>query len=149
MFNTNQLWVDLIGEKFKSSMSFFSIMYGELKRKSFFEFGIQSIVLHFNIQHLHGLKKISYASNEVIVICLVRNGALYIESFLNHYTRLGIKHFIFLDNVPADQTVEMLASYKNVTIPQSDLRHKVYESIMRRYLATRFSKDQWNLCSEY
>lgn len=78
----------------------------------------------------------------------MRNGELYIQSFMEHHIALGIKHFVFLDNISTDRTIEILSTYENVTILQSTLPHKVYENMIRRYLATRFSKDCWNLCSD-
>jgi hypothetical protein len=125
-----------------------NMIWQKIGRKSFVEFGFQTLILHFNIKHLHGPTEINYALNELIVICLVRNGELYVKSFMEHYLALGIKHFVFLDNVSTDHTVEILSTYKNTTILQSDLPHKIYESTMRRYLATRFSKNRWNLCSD-
>lgn len=122
--------------------------WSKLQRQEFIEFGLQSLILQHTIQHLYGPRHISYDSDELLLICLVRNGELYIKSFIEHHFSLGVKHIVFLDNISTDRTVEMLCSYENVTVLQSHLPHKIYENTMRRYLAERFAKNRWCLACD-
>jgi Glycosyl transferase family 2 len=39
---------------------------------------------------------------------LVRDGRPYVRSFVEHYSSMGVKHLIFLDNGSTDGTVEAL-----------------------------------------
>jgi hypothetical protein len=69
------------------------------------EFGIRQYLLRGRIEHVTGPLRISYTSDELLVITVVRNGALYIRSFLNLncYRSLGVKHFVFFDNGSTDR----------------------------------------------
>jgi len=97
------------------------------------------------IQHCHGPKRISYEKNEVIVLCLVRNGELYIKSFIEHYFSLGVKHIVFLDNESTDRTISIAKSYKNTSIFRTQKSFKKYKNIMKYDLIRRFAKKRWCL----
>lgn len=103
------------------------------------------MTLQSSVKHLHGVTKISYEKDELIVTCLVRNGEIYIKSFIEHHFSLGIKHIVFLDNGSTDSTVFIASSYENVTILQTDRPYKKYETLMKKYLVKRFSRNRWNL----
>lgn len=104
-------------------------------------------LLHHSIQHLHGPKEIPYADDELIVVCLVRDGQPYLKTFVEHYFSLGVKHIVFLDNDSSDDTVSAAARYENVTVLRTKLSFKSYEYAMKRYLLTRFGKKgRWGLC---
>ena len=107
---------------------------------------IDELTLRSNIKHVYGSKKIDYTRNEVIVLCLVRNGELYMKSFIEHYFSLGVKQIVFLDNNSMDGTVSIAKKYKNVTILQTNLPYKKYQYLMKQYLIKRFSKNRWSLC---
>jgi hypothetical protein len=117
-------------------------------REVVLEFGIQPILLRSRIKHIYGPNQVSYEQDELLVICLVRNGELYIKSFIEHYRSLGVKHCVFMDNGSTDRTIEMLCSYDGVTVLQTDVNFVKYESTIRRYLAEKFSKNCWNLTSD-
>jgi glycosyltransferase involved in cell wall biosynthesis len=100
------------------------------------------------VRHVHGTSKLNYSEDELIVICVVRNGRVYVNSFVKYYFRLGVKHIVFLDNGSTDNTVELASRYDNVTILKTDLPYSKYENLMKAYLARRFSKGRWNLCAD-
>jgi hypothetical protein len=100
------------------------------------------------VKHVHGPLDISYAPDELLVTTVVRNGALYVTSFIDHYLTLGAKHLVFLDNGSTDRTVEMLRQYDKVTVLRTGAAYQNYENIMKRYLANRFSCGRWNLCAD-
>ena len=103
-------------------------------------------VLHRSIEHLHGPKEVPYGEDELIVVCLVRDGRPYVKSFVEHYCSLGVKHLMFLDNNSSDGTVEALKNYENVTVLRTKLPFKENELLFRRYLIARFGKHRWSLC---
>lgn len=112
------------------------------------EFGIRPQLLRGRIKHLHGPRTITYGRDELIVITVVRNGQLYVRSFMEHYRSLGAVHCVFLDNGSTDDTVDALCSFPNTTVLQTDAPYEKFENTMKRYLAERFSPGRWNLCAD-
>lgn len=101
-----------------------------------------------NIYHVYGRACLNYSHDELVVICVVRNGYIYINSFIRYYFALGVKHIVFLDNGSTDDTIKLASSYNNVTVLKTDLPYSKYENLMKDYLARRFSKGRWNLCAD-
>ena len=99
-----------------------------------------------NIEHLHGPEEIPYGEAELLVLCLVRDGRPWIKAFVEHYSALGAKHIVFLDNDSSDGTVAAASRYDNVTVLQTKLPFKDGQLLMRQYLIARFGKDRWSLC---
>ena len=112
------------------------------------EFGVRSYLLPSKVEHICGPQHVSYSLEELLVISVVRNGELYVKSFLDHYRSIGVKHFVFLDNGSTDRTVEMLCAHEDVTLLQTNAPYNEYENTMKRYLAERFSSGRWNLCAD-
>jgi hypothetical protein len=100
------------------------------------------------IEHLHGPKNIVYGKDELIVTCLVKNGEFFINSFIEHYFSLGVKHIILLDNGSDDNTITIAKKYNNVTILNTKLLYKKYKWKLKRYLVENFSQNRWNLCAD-
>jgi hypothetical protein len=124
------------------------IALGTPSRREFIEFGIRPVLLRPRVKHLHGPPKISYGPDELLVISVVRNGELYVRSFMDHYLSMGARHIVFLDNGSTDRTVEMLSGYERVTVLHTDAPYQKYENTMKRYVAERFSQGKWNLCAD-
>src|SRR5215217_5630831 len=104
-------------------------------------------ILHSSIDHLHGPEEVPYGEDELVVVCLVRDGRPYVKSFVEHYRSLGAKHLFFLDNNSTDGTVEALQNYNNVTVLETMLPYKEYDVLFKQYLVGRFGKkDRWCLC---
>jgi hypothetical protein len=63
--------------------------------------------------HLESLTRIhapDHPNNDVKVVSTVRNEMLILPHFLEHYRKLGIKYFVFIDNDSQDGTREYLMS---------------------------------------
>ena len=45
-------------------------------------------ILHSSIEHLHGPEEVAYEPDELVVVCLVRDGRPYVKSFVEHYRSL-------------------------------------------------------------
>jgi len=107
---------------------------------------IQLLILYLTVEYVFGSRTIEYAADQLIVLCLVRDSELYINSFIKHYFSLGVKHIVFLDNNSTDQTVAIAQQYKNVTILRTKLPFKRYKMAMRHYLISRFAQiNRWVL----
>jgi hypothetical protein len=110
---------------------------------------VQKWILHFNVEHVHGPEEMPYAKDELVLLCLGRDGRQYVKSFVEHHFSLGIKHIFFLDNGSTDGTVEALKEYDNVTVLRSTLPFKEYQLSMRQYLIERFAKKgRWCLYAD-
>jgi hypothetical protein len=104
--------------------------------------------LRNNTYHVYGKSRLNYSKEELVVICVVRNAHIYMNSFIKYYFALGVKHIVFLDNGSTDDTINIASSYNNVTVLKTDLPYSKYENVMKDYLAQRFSKGRWNLCAD-
>lgn len=106
---------------------------------------VRSRLLSREVRHVSGPETVDYPRDEIIAICVVRNGALHVRSFIEHHFALGVRHIVFLDNGSTDDTVPLAAAYPNVTILQTSCPYGTYENVMKRYLVQRFSKNRWSL----
>lgn len=105
----------------------------------------QKMALARSIRHVSGARTVAYARDELIVLCLVRDGERLIQPFIEHYVALGVKHIVFLDNNSRDITIQIARNYPNVTVLQTSLPFKKYQFLMREYLIKRFGSDRWVL----
>src|SRR5919112_1477179 len=104
-------------------------------------------IVHPSVEHLYGPEEVDYEADELVVVCLVRDGRPYVKSFVEHYLSLGAKHLFFLDNGSTDGTVEALKNYDNTTVLQTLLPYKGYKLAFKRFLIGRFGrKERWCLC---
>src|SRR5215204_5283135 len=102
-----------------------------------------------SIEHLYGPEEVPYEEDELVLVCLMRNGRPYVNSFVEHHTSMGIKHLFFLDNGSTDGTIEALKEYDNVTVLHTGLPFKRYQVSMRQYLIERFGKKgRWCLYAD-
>jgi hypothetical protein len=100
----------------------------------------------WKVSLLSGDASTKASTDELIVVCLVRNGAAYVPEFLRHYRELGAKHIVFLDNGSADETVPMASANADVTVFRTVAPYKIYKDIMKRWLVERFGRSNWVLC---
>lgn len=79
----------------------------------------------------------SMAPDAVIVLCTLRNEASRLPHFLKHYRRMGVGHFLFVDNDSTDGSRDLIAAQ-----PDTSLWHATAS-----YRAARFGMDwlQWLL----
>jgi hypothetical protein len=102
-------------------------------------------IVHPTVEHVHGLEEVAYGMDELVVLCLLRDGRPYVRSFVEHYSSMGAKHLVFLDNGSTDGTVEALKEYANVTVLRTELPFKGHQGVMKRYLIDRFGRGRWSL----
>src|SRR5215208_7088309 len=102
-----------------------------------------------SIEYLYGPEEVSYEEDELVLLCLLRDGRPYVKSFVEHHTSMGVKHLFFLDNGSTDGTIEALKEYDNVTVLRTELPFERYELSMRQYLVERFcQKGRWCLYAD-
>ena len=105
---------------------------------------VRQWILYNNVEHVHGPEEVTIEPDELVVLCVVRDGRPYVRSFVEHYASMGVKHMVFLDNGSTDGTVETLQKY-DVTVLRTTLPFRNYQLHMRRYLIRRFGKGRWSL----
>jgi glycosyltransferase involved in cell wall biosynthesis len=103
------------------------------------------LALRASVRHLHGPRRVPYGDDELIALCVVRNGAAHVTSFLRHHQRLGVKHIVLLDNGSTDGTVDLARAFAGVTILRSRRPYRTYETVLKRYLVRRFARGRWSL----
>src|SRR5215210_5662270 len=102
-----------------------------------------------SIEHLYGPEQVPYTEDELILVCLLRDGRPYLKSFMEHYASMGVKHLFFLDNGSTDGTIEALKGYDNTTVLRTTLPYNRYELPLRQYLVERFGQERrWCLYAD-
>jgi hypothetical protein len=107
---------------------------------------LERVLLPLKVRHLSGPRRVRYAKDEAIVVCLAKNAAYHIGSFIDHYTQLGARHIVLLDNGSSDETVRLASARPGVSVFQTHLPFRGNNRRMRRYLVRRFARrDRWVL----
>lgn len=109
---------------------------------------VQRWLLRLYVEHLHGPEQVEAGNEELVVLCLLRNGRHHVASFVEHYLSLGAKHLVFLDNGSTDGTPDLLRGYENVTVLRTELPFRRYQLLMKQYLIERFGWRRWSLCAD-
>jgi hypothetical protein len=100
------------------------------------------------IEHVHGPTDIALAPDELVVLCLVRNGAVHLPTFVRHYRRLGARHIVLVDNGSTDGTPELARAAEGVTLYRTALPFRRYENAVKRWLVRRFAGAGWALVAD-
>lgn len=97
------------------------------------------------VTHGSGPVRLALTSSQVAVACVVRNGMPWLEAFLAHYRRLGVRHLAFVDNGSTDGTREMIASQPDTSLFVTALPFARYKVPLKRWLMDRFGAGGWSL----
>jgi glycosyltransferase involved in cell wall biosynthesis len=109
---------------------------------------IRLLAIQNSTKHIFGLKTINFFKNDFIVLCVVRNGETFINSFIEHYLTLGAKHIFFFDNESTDRTIEIASKYEKITIIQTKYKPASYKPLMKKYLIEKYSKNHSYILAE-
>ncbi|HUO84570.1 MAG TPA: glycosyltransferase family 2 protein, partial [Thermoanaerobaculia bacterium] len=110
---------------------------------------LREFLIRWRLDHVRGPRRIETRSNELIVACVVRDGAPWLEAFLAHYRRLGAAHFVFVDNDSSDRTAEILSRpADDVTVFRTAAPFRRWQYAIRRWIAHRFAGDGWVLIAD-
>ncbi len=66
----------------------------------------------------------SIKDNDILLFATLRNEMLRLPFFLKHYRRLGVAHFLFVDNGSDDGSTDYLARQPDVSLWRSDASYK-------------------------
>jgi hypothetical protein len=97
-----------------------------------------------SLEHLAGPGS-ALAATEMVLLCVERNAERYLPSFLDHYRRLGVRRFAFLDDGSQDRTREMLAAAPDVDLFGSNVgfRQSAGGLVWRDMLVDRYGRGRW------
>lgn len=96
-------------------------------------------------RHVSGPARITLAADGVACICLTRDAGYYLDVLLAHHRKLGVDHFLFIDNGSQDDTLERLAREPDVTVVANHLSVAQYECHLRAQIARRHVRGGWFL----
>jgi hypothetical protein len=108
----------------------------------------QKWLIHNGLERLHGPAEISCQEDDLVVLCLLRDGKPHLETFVEHHFSLGAKHLVFLDNGSTDGTIEALKEFDNVTVLRTRRPYRTYQVSMKQYLVERFGQGRWTLYAD-
>lgn len=97
------------------------------------------------IRHHSGPRAFEREPDSCVVVCLVRNGREHLPSFLRHYRALGVREFVFVDNGSDDGTLQALERDESITVYETSLSHKDYETQIRRLVIEQHCWRRWCL----
>ena len=100
-----------------------------------------------SIRHVSGPRRVDLAEDQVGAVVLGQDAAFYLPEMLAHHFRLGVRHCVYLDNGSSDNSIEIAASFPDVTVlhTRSPMALSVYENVLRRIAATRVMSGGWRL----
>lgn len=98
-------------------------------------------VLELEAYRQHG----PLADDTIPLATVVRNERVLIESFLNHYRRLGIGRFLVVDNGSDDGTFEYLAEAPDVDLWRTDASYKKagFGAYWQDGLLSKYAPNRW------
>jgi hypothetical protein len=120
-----------------------SIVRGAVPEK--WKRGLRQHILRFRINHIFGPRDVALARNEAAVTCVVKNGDFYLDSFVEHYSKMGFRHIFFLDNGSTDNTISLARKHRNVTVFECGLPIDAYQRLFKKRLAEMAVPAGWCL----
>lgn len=85
------------------------------------------------------------STSDVVLLCVTRNTASYISSFLDHYRKLGVTRFAFVDDHSNDGTREILLDATDVDLFESNFTYRQSDGglVWRDMLVDLYGRDRW------
>ena len=86
-------------------------------------------------------------SSDLLLFCTARNDKIRLPYFLEYYRKLGINHFLMVDNDSTDDSVEYLRNQPDVSLWSASASYKAarFGVDWLNYLQMRYGHDHWCL----
>ncbi|WP_170335737.1 glycosyltransferase family 2 protein [Ruegeria arenilitoris] len=86
-------------------------------------------------------------SDSVLLMSVVRNEKIRLPYFLSYYRKLGIDHFLFVDNNSDDGTAEYLSEQPDVSLwsARASYKRASFGLDWSNYLLRKYARDHWVL----
>lgn len=102
--------------------------------------------LRWGIEHVGGPERVDLGPTDLAIVCVVRNGAPWLPTFLRYHRELGVRHIFFLDNGSTDGTVDLALRHEGVTVFSTGLAFSRYQIAFRRWMLEHLTRGGWG-CS--
>ena len=100
------------------------------------------------ITYLSGPMELPEGRDRAVVLCVVKDGAVLIDEFIEHYLNLGFEHVIFLDNGSTDDTIARAQRHSRVTVLQSLANFGKHKLRLKHALIRIFGIGRWSLIAD-
>lgn len=89
-------------------------------------------------------------ANDILLFSAVRNEAVRLPFFLDHYRAMGVQHFLFVDNGSDDGTRELLLGQKDVSLWSTNVGYKAARFGMdwMTWLLMRYGHGHWTITAD-
>lgn len=92
-------------------------------------------------------RKYNIGENDIILFSVMKNEAHRLPYFIDYYRKLGVNHFILIDNASSDHFNEVVAGQEDVTTFYTDASYKASNFGMHwlNYLLRKYGSGHWCL----
>jgi len=86
-------------------------------------------------------------SGDVLLMSVVRNEKIRLPYFLDYYRKLGVRHFLFVDNDSTDGTLDYLKAQPDVSVwyTNASYRRSTFGIDWSNYLLRKYAHGHWVL----
>lgn len=95
---------------------------------------------------MENLKKFTYPiiENSIILVCVTKNEYILLEYFIKHYIKIGVTHFVFIDNFSTDESIKYLLNHDaNIMVYQTNESFKLYKKQWVETILNLHCKNKW------
>ncbi|TRD22636.1 glycosyltransferase family 2 protein [Palleronia caenipelagi] len=96
----------------------------------------------------HNVDRDLIRSSRVVIICVLRNEFVRLPYFLEYYRKLGVEHFLFVDNDSTDGSREYLSRQPDCSVwmTKASYNKSRFGVDWVNWLARRYCLGRWVLC---
>lgn len=127
--------------KTNKALSWFLAIYAEHKRKSLVQKAGESLALLID-------RTSSISDDAIILVSCMRNEAFRIPFFLEYYRKVGVNHFIFIDNDSTDGLRELVQDDLDVSLyhTSGSYRESNFGMLWCNYILDKHCHKHWVIC---
>ncbi|MCL2718585.1 MAG: glycosyltransferase family 2 protein [Lachnospiraceae bacterium] len=119
-----------------------------LQMAAFINFPISDFIYSYKNKTVKILRvlDINLSENDPIIICAVKGDLLKVKKQIEHHRKIGIKHFVYIDNMSTDGTLEWLKDQDDVSLFTVDENfNSTIKNSWRRQAMDIFGYNRWYL----
>ena len=98
------------------------------------------------MEKLKGFTTPETDDNSIILISVIKNEYLLLDYFIKYYSKIGITHFIFIDNDSSDDTIDYLLNLDlNILLFKTtdSYRDAKFGTVWVNNMLNTYCKDKW------
>lgn len=107
----------------------------------------KKIISYKKSKELTLIKKNRINKNDIILFSVFKNEGHRLQYFLEYYRKLGVQHFIFVDNESSDETREICTHDNDITLfeAKGSYRNSNFGMDWLNYLLSKYGNEHWCL----